>query len=78
MRAGVAAGDKLLAAVTALAYQPLTAEALLAVSRLGENCSDLGKAVEQVEEARMPAEMSHHDEVVIEAACSRRTTTPSG
>jgi hypothetical protein len=66
-RAAVAAGDKLVEAASALGYPPLTAEALLAVSRLGENCSDLAKAVEQVEEASYAAEISHHDEVVIQA-----------
>jgi tetratricopeptide (TPR) repeat protein len=66
-RQAAAAGDNLLAAASAIGYQPLTAEALLAVSRLGENCGDLTKAVEQVEEASYAAEISHHEEVVIEA-----------
>jgi serine/threonine protein kinase len=66
-RQAVAAGDKLLGAASALAYPPLTAEALLAASRLGENCSDVAKAVERVEEASYSAEISHHEEVVIEA-----------
>ena len=63
-----AASDKLLAAASALGYQPLRAEALLAVGRLGETCSDSAQALERLEEASYVAEMSHHDQIVIEAA----------
>ena len=72
------AGDKLIAAASALGYQPLVAEALLAVGRLGSACSDPVKAVEQLEEASFAAEMSHHDQVVIEAAVFASGSTPSG
>ena len=63
-----AAGEKLLAETSALAYQPLTAEALLAVGRLGDACTDPVKAAALIEEASFAAEMSHDDHVVIEAA----------
>jgi serine/threonine-protein kinase len=63
-----AAGEKLVTAASALAYQPLVAEALLAVGRLGENCSDPVKATGQLEEASFVAEMSHHDQVAVEAS----------
>jgi tetratricopeptide (TPR) repeat protein len=66
-RAAVA-GEKLVEAASALAYQPLRAEALLAVGHLGEDCSDPAKAAESAEEASFAAEMSHHDQIVVEAA----------
>ena len=61
-------GEKVIAAVRPLGYQPLTAEAALAMGRLGETCADPVKSAEHLEQASFSAEMSHHDQVVIEAA----------
>ena len=61
-------GDKVIAAAAAIGYQPLAAEAELAVGRLGETCADPVKSAEHLEQASYAAEMSHHDQIVIEAA----------
>lgn len=61
-------GDRVVVAAADLGYQPLLAEALLAAGRLGEFCSDTGRAVEYLEDAAHAAELSHHDEAVIEAS----------
>jgi tetratricopeptide (TPR) repeat protein len=63
-----AAGEKLITASAAVGYMPLVAEAEMVLGRLGEICTDATKSAEHLEQASFAAEISHHDQVVIEAA----------
>jgi len=51
----------------ALGYRPVEAEALYAIGRLGETCTDSSHAIPQLEDAAYAAAASRHDEVAIEA-----------
>jgi ATP/maltotriose-dependent transcriptional regulator MalT len=64
----VAAGDEVIAAASPLGYQPLIAEAAMAVGRMVETCADMGKSMELLEKASYAAEISRHDQIVVEAA----------
>jgi len=51
-----------------LGYDPLEAEALFALGRLGESCGDTSRAIEQLEEASLTAQAANHDEIGFRAA----------
>jgi serine/threonine protein kinase/tetratricopeptide (TPR) repeat protein len=61
------AGAAVVAAADASNYLPLEAEAHIAVGRLGETCTDVTKAIGELEDAVFAAEASHHDQISIEA-----------
>jgi serine/threonine-protein kinase len=63
----VTEGGTVVAAADATGYPPLEAEAHLAVGRLGETCTDVEKAISELEAATFAAESSRHDQVFVEA-----------
>ena len=72
-----AAGEKLITAAAAVGYMPLVAEAEMVLGRLGEICTDAAKSAEHLEQASFAAEISHHDQVVIEAAVFASALPPT-
>ena len=61
-------GRKALERASALEYQPLKAEALFALGRLGDVCLEAHEAIAYLEEAELAAETSRHDEIAIVAS----------
>ncbi|HVV15569.1 MAG TPA: protein kinase [Polyangia bacterium] len=60
--------NDLLGQVRAIGYQPLLAEALLAVGNDGEDCRPAVERIDMVQESFAAALASHHDEIIAEAA----------
>jgi eukaryotic-like serine/threonine-protein kinase len=66
--AAAKSGPAVVAQAKALGYRPIEAEALYAIGRLGETCTDTVVAIGELEDAVLAAEASHHDEIAIEGS----------
>jgi serine/threonine protein kinase/tetratricopeptide (TPR) repeat protein len=62
-----AAGASVVATAKTIGYRPLEAEAELELGRLGEACTETGKALGVLDDAVFDADASRHDQVSIEA-----------